>query len=55
MNNLDGLSFEFTDWRFNLRSSNTEPLLRLNVETAGCKRLLADRQEELSQMIRAAA
>lgn len=29
----DGLSFEFTDWRFNIRSSNTEPLLRLNVES----------------------
>lgn len=31
----DGISMEFTDWRFNLRSSNTEPLLRLNVETRG--------------------
>ncbi|MGD8914134.1 MAG: phosphomannomutase CpsG [Candidatus Thiodiazotropha sp.] len=29
----DGLSMEFPDWRFNLRASNTEPLLRLNVET----------------------
>ena len=29
----DGLSMEFKDWRFNLRTSNTEPLLRLNVET----------------------
>lgn len=29
----DGLSVEFPDWRFNLRGSNTEPLLRLNVET----------------------
>jgi phosphomannomutase len=33
INNDDGLSLEFPDWRFNLRSSNTEPLLRLNVET----------------------
>ena len=31
----DGLSMEFPDWRFNLRMSNTEPLLRLNVETRG--------------------
>lgn len=31
----DGVSVEFTDWRFNLRGSNTEPLLRLNVETRG--------------------
>jgi phosphomannomutase/phosphomannomutase/phosphoglucomutase len=29
----DGLSLEFADWRLNLRSSNTEPLLRLNIET----------------------
>lgn len=29
----DGLSMEFSDWRFNLRTSNTEPLLRLNIET----------------------
>ena len=32
---LDGLSLEFPDWRFSLRASNTEPLLRLNVETRG--------------------
>ncbi|MFN4102554.1 MAG: phosphomannomutase, partial [Pararhodobacter sp.] len=31
----DGMSLAFADWRFNLRSSNTEPLLRLNVETTG--------------------
>ncbi len=31
----DGVSVEFPDWRFNLRGSNTEPLLRLNVETRG--------------------
>lgn len=31
----DGLSMEFSDWRFNLRMSNTEPLLRLNFETRG--------------------
>ena len=29
----DGISFEFADWRFNLRSSNTEPVVRLNVES----------------------
>jgi phosphomannomutase len=31
----DGLSMAFSDWRFNIRTSNTEPLLRLNVETKG--------------------
>lgn len=36
----DGLSLAFPDWRFNLRSSNTEPLLRLNVEARGDARLV---------------
>jgi phosphomannomutase len=38
---LDGLSMRFADWRLNLRSSNTEPLLRLNVETRGNPAALA--------------
>jgi phosphomannomutase len=37
----DGLSLAFADWRFNLRSSNTEPLLRLNVEARGSAELVA--------------
>ena len=36
----DGLSLDFGDWRFNLRGSNTEPLLRLNVESRGDARLM---------------
>ena len=44
---LDGLSVEFSDWRFNLRSSNTEPLLRLNVETRNDEALMRTRTEEL--------
>jgi len=36
----DGISIEFKNWRFNLRSSNTEPLLRLNVETRGNSKTL---------------
>ena len=35
IDNTDGLSLEFSDWRLNLRASNTEPLLRLNIETKG--------------------
>ena len=35
LDETDGLSMEFADWRFNLRMSNTEPLLRLNVEARG--------------------
>ena len=38
---LDGLSLSFKDWRFNLRPSNTEPLLRLNVEARGDAALMA--------------
>lgn len=47
----DGLSLEFPEWRFNIRSSNTEPLLRLNVETRANPALLADKTSELSAMI----
>ena len=36
----DGLSCEFADWRFNLRQSNTEPLIRLNVESRGDPQLM---------------
>ncbi len=50
---VDGLSMDFGDWRFNLRSSNTEPLLRLNVETRGDRALLDARVEEISALIRA--
>lgn len=43
----DGLSVEFDDWRFNVRSSNTEPVLRLNVETKCDSELLKRKTEEL--------
>ena len=49
----DGVSVEFPQWRFNLRSSNTEPLLRLNVETRGDSELLSQRTEELRRSIMA--
>ncbi len=48
----DGVSLEFADWRFNLRSSNTEPLLRLNVETRADPALLERRVDEISRLIR---
>lgn len=47
----DGLSADFGDWRFNLRSSNTEPLLRLNVETRADAALLADRTQAISALL----
>jgi phosphomannomutase len=48
----DGLSFEFTDWRLNLRSSNTEPLLRLNVEARGSIDLMRSRTEEILGLLK---
>ncbi len=48
---IDGLSLEFDDWRLNLRASNTEPLLRLNVETRGDAALLERKVGELKALI----
>lgn len=50
---IDGITYEFADWRFNVRMSNTEPLLRLNVETRGDAALLAARTEMLTGLIQA--
>ncbi len=47
----DGVSADFPEWRFNLRSSNTEPLLRLNVETRGDAALLQRRTDEITALI----
>lgn len=48
----DGVSIEYPGYRFNLRKSNTEPVLRLNVETRGNEHLLRDKTEELLQLVR---
>jgi phosphomannomutase len=47
----DGLSLEFPDWRFNLRCSNTEPVLRLNVEARGDTGLMRRKTEELLAVV----
>ena len=47
----DGLSVDFADWRFNVRASNTEPLLRLNVESRADAALMRARTDELSALI----
>jgi phosphomannomutase len=47
----DGISLEFEQWRFNLRSSNTEPLLRLNVETRADEALMKAKVAEIEQII----
>lgn len=52
LDHTDGISADFGEWRFNLRSSNTEPLLRLNVETRGDAALLRARTDEISQLLK---
>jgi phosphomannomutase len=48
----DGLSVEYDDWRFNLRISNTEPIIRLNVESRGNIELMKEKTDELLKAIR---
>mgnify|MGYP005725917397 CR=1 FL=1 len=48
---LDGLSMSFDTWRFNLRKSNTEPLLRLNVESRDDAQLMSDRTADILELI----
>ncbi|MCX6745695.1 MAG: phosphomannomutase/phosphoglucomutase [Candidatus Parcubacteria bacterium] len=48
---IDGVSVEFKDWRFNLRKSNTEPLIRLNVE-AKSQDLIDEKVKELLKLIK---
>ena len=49
---LDGISIEYPNWRFNLRMSNTEPILRLNVESRGNENLMKEKTDELLKIIR---
>ena len=51
VDHVDGVSMAFTDWRFNLRASNTEPLVRLNVETRNDPELMRRRTEELLKAV----
>ncbi len=53
LDETDGVSLEFPDWRFNLRCSNTEPLLRLNVETRGDAAFLERQTGELRVLMAA--
>ena len=48
---LDGVSCDYGDWRVNLRQSNTEPVLRLNVEARGDRALLDAKVSEISDLI----
>ena len=51
MYELDGISSEYPNWWFNVRSSNTEPLLRLIVE-ADSEALMEEKRDELLKLIR---
>ena len=48
----DGIGVEFDTWRFNLRKSNTEPLVRLNVESRGDEALMKEKTKELLEMLK---
>ena len=52
IDHTDGLSICFENWRFNLRMSNTEPVLRLNVESRGDEALMRAKTDELLAIIR---
>jgi phosphomannomutase len=47
----DGVSIEYSDWRFNLRTSNTEPVVRLNVESKADTQLMQSKTEELLALL----
>ncbi|MDF7681380.1 phosphomannomutase CpsG [Enterobacteriaceae bacterium ESL0689] len=51
INKIDGISIEFNDWRFNIRGSNTEPLLRLNLETKNNKLMMFEKIKEIENII----
>ncbi|MFT6189573.1 MAG: phosphomannomutase [Oleispira sp.] len=52
INHTDGLSMNFGDWRFNLRASNTEPVVRLNVESRGDQALMEAKTAELLKLMK---
>jgi len=53
VDDTDGYSFEFSDWRFNIRMSNTEPVVRLNVESRGDQALMMSKTEEVLGVLEA--
>jgi phosphomannomutase len=51
INELDGVRIDFSDWWFNVRASNTEPKIRLNLE-AKTKDLMEEKVDEVLQIVR---
>ncbi|TCQ74170.1 phosphomannomutase [Raoultella ornithinolytica] len=52
IDHTDGISLEYPNWRFNLRSSNTEPVVRLNVESRGNRDLMVEKTNEILALLR---
>jgi phosphomannomutase len=52
-NRLDGISVDYDDWHFNVRPSNTEPLLRLNLESLVSQDAMEAKRDEVLDLIRA--
>ena len=52
LDEVDGISIEYPNWRFNVRMSNTEPLLRLNVESRCDIKLMEEKTKEILEFIR---
>jgi phosphomannomutase len=50
---LDGISIDYDDWHFNVRPSNTEPLLRLNLESLVSREEMEAKRDEVLDLIRA--
>lgn len=49
---IDGVSMDFGNWRFNLRPSNTEPLIRFNLETRGDRKLMEEKRDEMIHFVK---
>ncbi len=54
LDEMDGFSLSFDEWRFNLRKSNTEPLVRLNIESKGTTIEMNDKLQIISKLIKSA-
>ena len=53
LDELDGISIDYDDWHFNVRPSNTEPLMRLNLESLVSREHMEEKRDELLELIRA--
>jgi phosphomannomutase/phosphomannomutase/phosphoglucomutase len=51
VDDIDGYCFEFVEWRFNIRMSNTEPVVRLNVESRGDEALMREKTAEVLEYL----